>query len=73
MFAGTAYEASADAEGAVDAGAAEGAVDAGAALCPPPPLHAARNAALADIVLAHMKPRRLNGVRAICRTIRSIS
>jgi hypothetical protein len=47
--------------GAVD-GAVE-ATDAGAALgLPPPLLQAARNAAVADIALAHMKPRRLSGV-----------
>src|SRR6476660_5151120 len=66
--------AAADAEAdAASVGAADGASD-GAAVGPPPlALHAARNAALADIVPAHMNPRRLSGVCAIWRTIRWIS
>jgi hypothetical protein len=63
-----------DAAGAAD-GASDAACEAGAALWAVPPLlHAARNAAVADIVLAHMKPRRLSGVPFIIwRTIRSMS
>ena len=75
MSAGTVNDGSAaadaDGSGPVDAGATEGAADTGAALGPPPALHAARKAALADIVLAHMKPRRLSGVSASCFTSRS--
>src|SRR3954468_5153436 len=80
MSGGTVKDCSATAEPLGDA-AAEGADDAaadGAALVvPPPPLQAARNAAVADIALAHMKPRRLMGVRSsrqrIWRTYRSSS
>ena len=66
MSGGTLKDCSAAAEPLGDA-AADGAVDSaadGSALVPPPPvLHAARNAALADIALAHKKPRRLSGTR----------
>ena len=40
---------------------------------PPPLLHAARNAALADSEPAFRKLRRLSGALPICRTIRSMS
>src|SRR5690349_10893100 len=82
MSGGTVKDCSAAADGlAASDGAADGAVDgadeAGAALCPPPPLQAARNAAVADIALARMKPLRLSGVcssrQRIWRTYRSMS
>src|SRR4051812_21941883 len=68
----------ADPLGAAGVGGADAAAADGAALVvPPPPLQAARNAAVADIALAHMKPRRLRGVRSnrqrIWRTYRSKS
>ena len=50
--------------GALLGGAADADVEGEA-----PGPHAARKAALADRVLAHMKPRRLRGVCAILRTI----
>ena len=40
------------------------ALDGAAVAVPPPLLHAARNAALADMAPAHMKPRRLIGIRS---------
>jgi hypothetical protein len=70
-----AYDGAAAADGSAEPaadGAAVAATDA-AGDGPPPPVHAARNAALADIVLPHMKPRRLRGARAMRRMMRSMS
>ena len=65
---GTATAAS-DADGA-DVGAVDGAALDGAAVAAPPPLlQAARKAAVADMALAHMKPRRLIGIRSNCQRI----
>jgi len=61
--------AASDADGAV-VGAVDGAaLDGAAVAAPPPPLQAARNAAVADMALAHMNPRRLSGVRSNCQRI----
>src|SRR6187397_1833682 len=76
-----AYDASAAAEAAAedaaDGAAADGpAADAatdGAAEFVLEPLHAARKAAAADIVLAYRNPRRLSGARYIRWMTRSIA
>jgi len=61
--------AASDADGA-EVGAVEGAALDGAAVAVPPPLlQAAKKAAVADMALAHMKPRRLIGIRSNCQRI----
>ena len=69
MFAGTAYEAPGAADAAADAGGAAELALEGGVVAPPEGEQAARKAALADIALAHRKPRRLSGVRSSCKRI----